>query len=151
MGWVLIIKNKNFRCCGKFLSQSSSWYTFSINFLKKSIFDNFRFLNCGFVDFIGRILIYPAEYLPIGHIFGKYTLITPSHLKCPRSFVLFRSVAHIFHFLLLFVKMVTLLEWRGILRDEFLWTWKFFHRKVHNLSYIFHIYHVFISLTNPKL
>ena len=38
---------------------------------------NFRFLNCGFVDFIGRILIYPAEYRPIGHIFGKYTYQSP--------------------------------------------------------------------------
>ena len=84
VGWVLTIKHKNFRCCGTFLSQNSSWCTSSINFLKKSFFDNFRFLNCGFVDFIGRILIYPAEYRPIGHIFGKYTLITLSTPKCLR-------------------------------------------------------------------
>ena len=48
---------------------------------KKRIFDDFRFLDCEFVDFNGRILIYPAEYGPIGYIFGKYTLITPSHSK----------------------------------------------------------------------
>ena len=77
-------KNKNFRCCGTFLSQNSSWCTFSIDFLKKSIFHNFRFLNCWFVDFIGRILIYPVEYRPIGHIFRKYTLITLSTPICRR-------------------------------------------------------------------
>ena len=73
VGWLLTIQNKNFRWCGTFLSQNWSCYTFRVNFLRKSFFDNFRFLNCGFVDFIGRILIYPNEYLLIGHIFGKYT------------------------------------------------------------------------------
>ena len=69
MGSVLTIKRKNFRCCGTFLSQNSSWYTFRINFLKKLfliIFDFFELWVCGLYrpnfDFIrpniGRSVIF---------------------------------------------------------------------------------------------
>ena len=81
IGWILTIKNENFRCCGMFLNWNSPWYILRIHFLIKSIFDIFQFLNCGFANFSGQNLIYPAGYRPIGYIFGKYTLSIPSHSK----------------------------------------------------------------------
>ena len=58
---------------------------------------------------------------------------------------------------LLFLKIVkkwnlTLcLHRRGVLRDEFLRSEKFFHRKVWNLENIFHMYNVFISPVVQKI
>ena len=58
---------------------------------------------------------------------------------------------------LLFLKIVK--KWnftfglhrRGVLRDEFLRSEKFFHRKVWNLENIFHMYNVFISPIVQKI
>ena len=129
VGWVLTIKNKNFRCCGTFLSQNSSWCTSSINCLKKSFFDNFRFLNCGFVDFIGRILIYPAEYRPIGHIFGKKYLSKFFHLKIPHfvRWIYFRTpifvnFPQIPHFTVYYVWARS--SSRGVLMKKIFTRWK---------------------------
>ena len=98
-------KSKNVAFLNNWCWMSSSWYEFfpskirilgvvrrscakihqhtslGTTFWKNQFWMIFDFLNCGFANFRGWILIYPAEYRPIGYIFGKYTLIIPPHSK----------------------------------------------------------------------
>ena len=55
IGWILTIKNENFRCCGMFLNWNSAWYILRIHFLIKSMFDIFQFLNCGLRTLAAKI------------------------------------------------------------------------------------------------
>ena len=77
---------------------------------------------------------------------------SPFTFTFPERFhVFFGSVAQNLLFFCIFVKSNT---FTSIARSSSGWvilTWKFFQWKVHILSYIFHIYDVFISLTNQNL
>ena len=151
MRWVLTTKNKNFRCCGTFLSQNSSWYTFRINFLKKNIFDNFRFFElwvCGLYwpnfDLSGRISA-DRSY------FRKIYLSKSFHLKMSHfvRWIYFRTpifvnFPQIAYFTVYYVWARS--SSRGVLMKKIFTRWKSMKFGLSNA-----VSNVFLRLFNPEI
>ena len=151
LGWVLMWENGEFDVWRHFLHHDDVLLTILL-FLKNPNF--FGFLKSEIWNFEisknPKLLKIDCK-MCLWHLHGSSNIISLLKKFLAHSTYLPIFTHKYFQKLPIFTNSTAQVHHGGVLRDEFLWTWKFFHQKVWVLKNILHIHHVVISPIDQKL